>query len=317
MLIRGSSVNQKSNSSGYFKSSDSHEIFWETKGNISKTPIVFLHGGPGARVMPSHHSLFSEDHFFSIFFDQRGCGKSKPFCELTNNTIQHLVQDMENIREELGIDKWILFGGSWGSTLALYYSINHPERCLGMILRGIFLGSRNEIDWFLTGMGKFYPEAHSLFLKELNFLESENPTSNDIINRASDLICGDDEIISQKVSNAWSSYEMSCSTIDYKQREMTGDGASSMAKIELHYFKNNCFLNDNEILNNIHKVQNVPTYIIQGRHDVICPPFSAYELNSKMPSSELIMVDDAGHSAFETGIKNSLMSALKEIKKKI
>ena len=224
---------------------------------------------------------------------------------------------MENIRVELGIDKWILFGGSWGSTLALYYSINHPERCLGMILRGIFLGSRNEIDWFLTGMGKFYPEAHSLFLKELNFLESENPTSNDIINRASDLICSDDEIISQKVSNAWSSYEMSCSTIDYKQREMTGDGASSMAKIELHYFKNNCFLNDNEILNNIHKVQNVPTYIIQGRHDVICPPFSAYKLNSKMSSSELVMVDDAGHSAFETGIKNSLMSALKEIKRKI
>ena len=168
---------------------------------------------------------------------------------------------------------------------------------------------------FLTGAVD--DMVSSLICAQLLFLESENPTSDDIIKRASDLISGDDKIISQKVSNAWSSYEMSCSTIDYKQREMTGDGASSMAKIELHYFKNNCFLNNNEILNNIHKVQNVPTYIIQGRHDVICPPFSAYELNSKMPSSKLIMVDDAGHSAFEIGIKNSLMSALKEIKKKI
>ena len=315
MLFNNTVVNSRTPSTGYINTSDENEIFWECKGNLSGIPIIFLHGGPGARVMPSHHSFFNDKDFFSIFFDQRGCGKSKPFCELKNNTIQNIVQDMEKIRKELEIDKWILFGGSWGSTLALYYSITYPEHCLGMILRGVFLGTKKEIDWFLTSMGKFYPEAYNIFLKGLNFSEAEKPSSYDIIERASDLIFGDDAIASQRASNAWSSYEMSCSTIDYKKREMTGDAASSMAKIELHYFKNNCFLKDNEILENVHKLEDIPTYIIQGRHDVICPPFTAYKLNNKMPSSKLRMVDNAGHSAFENGIKDTLLEVLNEIKK--
>ena len=314
MLFKNTVLKTRSPSTGYIRTLDNNEIFWECKGKASGIPIVFLHGGPGARVMPSHHSFFNENIFFSIFFDQRGCGKSKPFCTLENNTIQNIVQDMEKIREELDIDKWVLFGGSWGSTLALYYSITYPDRCLGMVLRGVFLGTSEEIDWFLTGMRKFYPEASKTFLECLDFSETENPSSQDIIERASDLIFGDDEIVSQRASNAWSSYEMSCSTIDYKQREMTGDGAASMAKIELHYFKNNCFLKDNEILENTYKIKDIPTYIIQGRHDVICPPFTAYELKNRMHSSKLIMVDDAGHSAFEIGIKNSLFEVLNEIR---
>ena len=155
--------------------SHGHEMYWEQSGNPEGQPILFLHGGPGAGTNSNNRRFYDPEFYRIILFDQRGCGKSTPNASLDNNTTQHLIADIEILREFLGIEKWFLFGGSWGSTLALYYSINHPERCLGMILRGIFLGTRNEIDWFLTGMGKFFPEAHRLFLKELNFLETENP----------------------------------------------------------------------------------------------------------------------------------------------
>ena len=246
---------------------DGHQIYFEATGNDSGTPVVFLHGGPGARIVPAHYDFFNPNLFFSILFDQRGCGKSEPFCELKNNNIQNLILDMERLREKLGVEKWILFGGSWGSTLALYYATNYPERCLGLVLRGVFLGTRKEIDWFLCGMRKFYPEAHKSLLHGLNFSELERPTFGEILKRGSELILSNNEEVSQKASNAWAKYEMSCSTIDYKEREMSGSSALSLAKIELHYFLNNCFLKDNEILNNINNIKNFPTYIIQGRHD--------------------------------------------------
>ena len=189
---------------------DGHKIYFEVKGDTSGTPVVFLHGGPGARIVPAHFDFFNPNLFFSILFDQRGCGKSEPFCELKNNNIQNLILDMERLREKLNVEKWILFGGSWGSTLALYYAINYPERCLGLVLRGVFLGTRTEIDWFLCGMKKFYPEAHKLFLNGLNFSELENPTSDDILKRSSELIFNSNEEISQRSANAWAKYEMSC-----------------------------------------------------------------------------------------------------------
>ena len=206
-----------------------------------------------------------------------------------------------------------MFGGSWGSTLALYYAINYPERCLGLVLRGVFLGTRKEIDWFLCGMQKFYPEAHQLFLNGLNFSISENPTSDEILKRSYELIFKNNAKVSQKAANAWAKYEMSCSTLDYKEREMSGGSALSLAKIELHYFLNNCFLKDNEILNNVNKIKNIPINIIQGRHDTICPPFTALKLRNKLTNSKLIMVENAGHSAFETGIKNALIKSISEI----
>ena len=292
---------------------DGHVIHFEVKGDPLNTPVVFLHGGPGARVVPAHYDFFNPKLFFSILFDQRGCGKSKPFCELKNNNIQNLILDMERIREKLGLKKWILFGGSWGSTLALYYAINYPDRCLGLVLRGVFLGTRNEIDWFLCGMRKFYPEAHKLLLKGLNFSELEQPTSDEILKRGSELIFSKNEEVSQKAANAWAKYEMSCSTLDYREREMSGSSALSLAKIELHYFLNNCFLKDNEILDNVKKIRNIPIYIIQGRHDTICPPFTALKLRNKLTNSKLIMVENAGHSAFETGIKNALIKSISEI----
>ena len=313
MILTKSYKNKEIHYNDKIITSDGHEIYFEVKGNSSSTPVVFLHGGPGARVVPAHYDFFNPKLFFSILFDQRGCGKSKPFCELKNNNIQNLILDMERLREKLGLQKWILFGGSWGSTLALYYAINYPERCLGLVLRGVFLGTRNEIDWFLCGMRKFYPEAHKLLLKGLNFSELEQPTSDEILKRGSELIFSKNEEVSQKAANAWAKYEMSCSTIDYKEREMSGGSALSLAKIELHYFLNNCFLKDNEILDNVKKIRNIPIYIIQGRHDTICPPFTALKLRNKLTNSKLIMVENAGHSAFETGIKNALIKSISEI----
>ena len=313
MILTKSYKNKEIHYDDKIITSDGHEIYFEVKGNSSSTPVVFLHGGPGARVVPAHYDFFNPKLFFSILFDQRGCGKSKPFCELKNNNIQNLILDMERIREKLGLKKWILFGGSWGSTLALYYAINYPERCLGLVLRGVFLGTRNEIDWFLCGMRKFYPEAHKLLLKGLNFSELEQPTSDEILKRGSELIFSKNEEVSQKAANAWAKYEMSCSTIDYREREMSGSSALSLAKIELHYFLNNCFLKDNEILDNVKKIRNIPIYIIQGRHDTICPPFTALKLRNKLTNSKLIMVENAGHSAFETGIKNALIKSISEI----
>ena len=313
MILTKSYKNKEIHYNDKIITSDGHEIYFEVKGNSSSTPVVFLHGGPGARVVPAHFDFFNPKLFFSILFDQRGCGKSKPFCELKNNNIQNLILDMERIREKLGLQKWILFGGSWGSTLALYYAINYPERCLGLVLRGVFLGTRNEIDWFLCGMRKFYPEAHKLLLKGLNFSELEQPTSDEILKRGSELIFSKNEEVSQKAANAWAKYEMSCSTIDYREREMSGSSALSLAKIELHYFLNNCFLKDNEILNNVNKIKNIPINIIQGRHDTICPPFTALKLRNKLTNSKLIMVENAGHSAFETGIKNALIKSISEI----
>jgi len=313
MILTKSYKNKEIHYDDKIITSDGHEIYFEVKGNSSSTPVVFLHGGPGARVVPAHYDFFNPKLFFSILFDQRGCGKSKPFCELKNNNIQNLILDMERIREKLGLQKWILFGGSWGSTLALYYAINYPERCLGLVLRGVFLGTRNEIDWFLCGMRKFYPEAHKLLLKGLNFSELEQPTSDEILKRGSELIFSKNEEVSQKAANAWAKYEMSCSTLDYREREMSGNSALSLAKIELHYFLNNCFLKDNEILDNVKKIRNIPIYIIQGRHDTICPPFTALKLRNKLTNSKLIMVENAGHSAFETGIKNALIKSISEI----
>ena len=313
MILKKYNKNKELHYTDEITTSDGHLIHFEVRGVSSGTPVVFLHGGPGARIVQAHYDFFNPSHFFSIFFDQRGCGKSKPFCELKNNNIQNLILDMESLRKKLGLQKWILFGGSWGSTLALYYAINYPERCLGLVLRGVFLGTRTEIDWFLCGMRKFYPEAHKLFLNGLNFSVSVDPTADEILKRGSELIFSNNEEVSQKAANAWAKYEMSCSTLDYREREMSGSSALSLAKIELHYFLNNCFLKDNEILDNVKKIKNIPINIIQGRHDTICPPFTALKLRNKLTNSKLIMVENAGHSAFEIGIKNALIKSISEI----
>ena len=302
---------------GFLKLSHGHEMFWEISGNINGTPVVFIHGGPGARSMSIHHEFFDSNFWKAIFYDQRGCGKSKPSIDIENNNTELLIEDLEKLRKHLKIDKWLLFGGSWGSTLALCYAIKYPEKCLGLLLRGIFLGTKSEIDWFLCEMGRFFPEAYRKFLSAFGFSIKNKPSAEEILVKAYSRLFDEDPTVHQPAAEAWASYEISCATIEYEHRRMTGHSALSISRIEAHYFKNNCFLKPDYIMKNLEKLKDLPITIIQGRHDVICPPFSAFELKENLNACELMIVDNSGHSAFESGIKKALISSLNDIKIKI
>lgn len=283
-----------------------HRIYFEQCGNADGIPVLFLHGGPGAGISPVHRRLFNPNKFRTILFDQRGSGRSTPLGETTDNTTLHLIEDIETLRKQLGIDQFLLFGGSWGSTLALAYAIAYPEHVQGLILRGIFLGSDAEVEWFLYEMGRFFPEAHARFV---NFLP-QNERSNLLENYYNRLM-SDDNMVHQPAANSWSSYETSCSTLRAEQRYVSGKSALTMARLEAHYFMNGCFMPDGHIMNHIKLVHHLPIDIIQGRHDVICPPMTAASLAHRWgKKAKLQLVDNAGHSTFESGIAQALLSAL-------
>ena len=283
-----------------------HRIYFEQCGNADGIPVLFLHGGPGAGISPVHRRLFNPNKFRTILFDQRGSGRSTPLGETTDNTTLHLIEDIETLRKQLGIDQFLLFGGSWGSTLALAYAIAYPEHVQGLILRGIFLGSDAEVEWFLYEMGRFFPEAHARFV---NFLP-QNERSNLLENYYNRLM-SDDNMVHQPAANSWSSYETSCSTLRAEQRYVSGKSALTMARLEAHYFMNGCFMPDGHIMNHIKLVHHLPIDIIQGRHDVICPPMTAASLaHCWGKKAKLQLIDNAGHSTFESGIAQALLSAL-------
>ena len=284
---------------------DGHLLYVEESGNPHGIPVVFLHGGPGAGISSIHRRLFDPSLFRVILFDQRGSGKSRPFAETRDNSTWHLVDDIEMIRQHFGIEQWIIFGGSWGSTLGLAYGIRHPERCLGFILRGIFLGTDSEVDWFMNGMGQFFPEAWDRFSHFIP--ETER---GDLLTAYSRRLMQESPSIAIPAADAWSSYENSCSTLRAELRGGGGRVALSLARLEAHYFKHHCFLEDEPILENIHRIGRIPSIIIQGRHDVICPPHTASTLAKAWDQSELVMIEDAGHSAFEPGVLKALITAL-------
>jgi proline iminopeptidase len=286
-----------------------HDIYYEQCGAVDGRPVLFLHGGPGAGTSPSHRRLFNPKRFRCVLFDQRGCGQSRPFASIDDNTTELLIGDIDALRKQLGIDKFILFGGSWGSTLALAYAIAYPEHVDSLILRGIFLGSRDEVSWFLHDMGRFFPEAYAQFIAPIP--EAER---GDILNAYYKRLVSSDPAIYQPAADCWASFETSCSTLRAGSRHMSGAAALSMARIEAHYFQNDCFMPDAHILSNIDRIKQLPVHIIQGRHDVICPPFSAYKLASKWgANARLEMIDEAGHSTFESGIAHALLAALDSI----
>ena len=287
---------------------DGHLLYVEECGNPDGIPVVFLHGGPGAGVSPTHRRMFDPSLFRVILFDQRGAGSARPFAEIANNSTWHLIEDIERIRQVFGIERWIVFGGSWGSTLGLVYGISHPERCLGFVLRGIFLGTRPEINWFLDEMGKFFPEAWERFSSFLP--ENER---DDLLCSYAKRLFSQNPSISIPAAEAWASYENSCATLRAEARGGGGSMALSLARLEAHYFLNNCFLEDDYIINNIKRIETIPGVIVQGRHDVICPPQTAVTLAQAWACAELVMVDDAGHSAFEPGILSALISAMAHI----
>jgi proline iminopeptidase len=256
--------------------------------------------------------MFDPTRFRAVLFDQRGSGQSRPFASVANNTTDHLVADMERIRNHLGIDSWLVFGGSWGATLALVYGIRHTEHCLGFILRGVFMGTKAEIDWFLYDMKRFYPEAWQRFA---SFIPEHE--QHDLLAAYASRLMGDDANISMAAAEQWSAYENSCATLKAEMRGGGGRMALSLARMEAHYFCHNCFLPDHYIADHIDHLDGIPAAIIQGRHDVICPPFSAHMLAERWQSATITLVDDAGHSAFEPGILSSLLSALDRISRSV
>jgi len=285
-----------------------HTLYWEQSGNPAGEPVVFLHGGPGAGSAPVHRRFFDPQFYRIVIFDQRGCGRSMPLGDLHDNTTTHLVADMEKLRAHLGISRWLLFGGSWGSTLALAYGLRYPERTTGFVLRGVFLGGRSEIEWFLHGMRTIFPEAWRDFAEHLPVQERGDLLANyyrRLIDRNPD--------IHRPAARSWSRYEAACSTLYPTQRAPFesdhGGFALALSRIEAHYFVHGTFLADNWPWNELNRVRHLPCTIVQGRYDVVCPIVTADSLARAWPEARLVVVPDAGHSALEPGIRAALVNA--------
>ena len=287
-----------------------HEIYYEQCGNPKGKPAIFLHGGPGGGCGSLSRRFFNPKKYRIILFDQRGCGRSKPHTCLEDNTTWHLIEDIETIRERLSIKKWLVFGGSWGSTLAIAYAQKYPNNVSQMVLRGIFMLRQKELQWFYQyGASEMYPEAWQGFLKEIPENERDN-----LIEAYRKIFYGKNKEKQLSAAKAWSKWEASCSFINHNpdavKESINAEFALAFALIENHYFVNKGFLeNENQLLDNIDIIRNIPTIIIQGRYDVVCPPTTAYELHSKWPESELVIAPFSGHSAFEKEITHELIKA--------
>jgi proline iminopeptidase len=294
-----------------------HELYVEEAGNASGLPVLFVHGGPGSGCEDYHRCFFNPEYYRIILFDQRGSGKSTPHAELQHNNTQALVEDMEAIREHLGIDQWVLFGGSWGSTLSLVYAETHPERVLGLILRGIFLCRPREIQWFYqSGANRIFPDLWEHFISPIPEAERR-----DLINAYYHRLTGDDELARMAAAKAWSLWEGNAATLRTSASVIDHFGdphvALALARIECHYFKHNAFLEDNQILRRAHQLKDIPGTIVQGRYDIICPMESAWQLHQAWPMSELNIIPDAGHAASEPGIVDALVHATDNMIKRL
>jgi proline iminopeptidase len=290
-----------------------HILHVEEAGVPEGIPILFVHGGPGAGCLPYHRTFFDPEVYRIILFDQRGCGRSIPHAELEGNNTQALVQDMERIREFLGIERWILFGGSWGSTLSLVYAETHPEKVMGLILRGIFLCRPQEIDWFYQagGASKVFPDHWLEFESVIPEEERDN-----MVAAYYKRLTGENELARMAAAKAWSRWEGQTSTLHPSNSVVSTFTepftAMSLSRIECHYFMNDSFLEPNQILNNAHKLADIPGIIVQGRYDIVCPMESAWQLYNAWTDSELHIIPDAGHSASEPGIVDALVRATRQ-----
>lgn len=302
-------------STGMLELDGRHRMYWEQSGNLRGNPVVFLHGGPGAGAAPAHRRFFDPAHYRVVIFDQRGAGRSTPLGEIRDNTTPHLIGDIERLRAHLGIDRWLVFGGSWGSTLALAYSEAHPERCSGLILRGVFLCRRSEIDWFLYGLKNLFPEAWHRFAGAI-----PEPERGDLLAAYHRRLTDPDPKVHMPAARAWSIYEGSCSTLLPSPETVAyfaGDVvALGLARIEAHYFSHDIFLPENSLLDNIGRVRGIPGVIVQGRYDAVCPIVSADDVHRAWPEAEYIVVPDAGHSAWEPGICAELVKATEKFKRR-
>lgn len=290
-----------------------HHMYFEESGNPKGAPVLFLHGGPGAGAAAAHRRFFDPAHYRIVIFDQRGAGRSTPLGEITDNTTPLLVADIEKLREHLGIKSWVVFGGSWGSTLALAYAEFHPERCTGLILRGIFLCRKSEIDWFLYELRNLFPEAWRAFSDPIPAAER-----GDLLSAYYSRLTSPDPAVHMPAARTWGTYEGSCSTLMPSPETVAyfaGDVVSlGLARIEAHYFKHDIFLPENYLLANVDRIRNIPGVIVQGRYDAVCPIVSADDLHRAWPEAEYHIIPDAGHSAWEPGICAALVRACEKFK---
>ena len=315
----------KPDKTGALARDDGHVLYWEQSGNPDGVPVVFLHGGPGAGSSAVHRRFFDPASYRIVLFDQRGCGRSTPFGETAANTTQHLVADIEALRAHLKIERWMVFGGSWGSTLALAYGQAHPARVAAMVLRGIFLGSRREIDWFLYGMRAVFPEAWRSFAHHLPAAERD-----DLLANYHRRLFDPDPAVHLPAARRWGGYEAACSSLRPKvtgasRADPPTPGAAlspgdrwalGLARMESHYFINRVFLDDGALLDGLGALRGIPATIVQGRYDIVCPLANADELVRAWPTPgvEFVIVPEAGHSALEPGITAALVAATEKRK---
>lgn len=295
---------------GWLSVGDGHEIYYEESGNPSGKPCLFVHGGPGGGASPAARQFFDPDKYRIVLIDQRGCGRSKPHASIEANTTWHLINDIELIRETLGIDRWLVFGGSWGSTLSLAYAQSHPERVTELVLRGIFLLRAQELQWFYQhGASELYPDAWQHYLAPIPDAER-----HDLISAFHSRLTSKDPEVRLSAARAWSVWEASTSFLiqneDFMAQLDEPEAALAMARIECHYFVNGGFFESpNQILEAVDKIRHIPCVIVQGRYDVVCPPTTAWDLHRAWPEADFKLIANAGHSAFDPANAAALIEA--------
>lgn len=297
--------------SDHLSVTNTHQIYFEECGNPNGHPIIFLHGGPGSGSNPSQRRFFDPTHYRIILLDQRGCGRSKPLGAVIDNNTDTLVEDLDKLRKHLNIDSWIVFGGSWGSTLALAYAIRYAENIKGLILRGIFLSRSSELNWFLNDVHLFFPEA-------LHKLKAYLPAdeANDLLDAYSKRIFTDNIAVSAPAAISWNAFESSIMSLrpSTSSNQVSNEIQIARARVQLHFIANGCFISHRNLLKEASVITHIPTVIVQGRYDMVCPPVTAWELKQTLPNAEFYIVEDAGHSAMEPGTTSALIAATEKFK---
>ena len=305
----------KSYTEHYLDVDDTHKLYIEESGSKNGIPILFIHGGPGGGTEPFHRRFFDPEKYRIILFDQRGCGKSKPHGNLKNNNTQALIDDIEKIRSHLNIEQWILFGGSWGATLSLLYAQANPDKVTTLILRGVFLNRQKDLHWlYQEGANRIFPDAWNTFVKLIPNDERDN-----LLAAYEKRLNGDNELERMAAAKAWSTWEGSCATLKPSSTVMNHftdpHTALSLAKIEVHYFLNKSFIEENQIIQNMHLIEHIPGIIVHGRYDMVCPLDNAISLADAWPNAELNIIREAGHASSEPSIADALVRATNNVAK--
>ena len=296
--------------SGWLDVGEGHRIWYEQSGNPDGAPVIFLHGGPGSSTNPDHRRFFDPVHYRIVLTDQRGCGRSTPSGEVRANTTAHLLNDLERLRAELRVERWLLFGGSWGSTLALAYAEQHRAAVSGLVLRGLFLGSDDEVEWFALGLRRFLPEAWSAFAAG-----AEEQSCAALLRHFHEQVMKGDAAAAAR----WNAWESAVMAVGEAPSSAAGTPPSPVARvrIQLHYLVNNCFLAPGQLLRGLERLRSLPAILVQGRRDLACPPGTAYTAAQKWPEAQLRMVEEAGHSSMHPAMARALVQATQEMKGRI